>query len=137
MADQTKIRLTQLKGLSHKPSAQRLILKGLGLRKIGHTVEVRDTPSIRGMVEKVQHLVTVEVLRGEAKLFGARYRNADGTPKTAAKAPKAPKAPKAEAAPKAPKAAAAPKAPKAPKEAAAPKAPKAPKAAKAEAADKK
>ena len=111
MADQTKIRLTQTRGLSHKPEAQRLILKGLGLRKIGHTVEVRDTPAMRGMVEKVQHLVIVEVLRGEAALFGGRHRNADGTAKAkagAAKAAKAPKkaaAPKTEAAEKAPKAA--------------------------------
>jgi large subunit ribosomal protein L30 len=79
MAEHTKIRLTQLKGLSHRPEAQRLILKGLGLRRIGHTVEVRDTPAIRGMVVKVQHLVAVEVLKGQAKLFGGRHRNADGT----------------------------------------------------------
>ena len=90
MADATKIRVTQTKGLSHKPEAQRLILKGLGLRKIGHTVEVRDTPATRGMVEKVQHLVTVEVLKGEAKLFGGRHRNADGTPKASKPAAKAP-----------------------------------------------
>ncbi len=77
----TKIVVTQLKGLSHKSEAQRLILKGLGLRRIGHTVELRDTPAIRGMVEKVQHLVAIEVRQGEAKLFGARHRNADGTPK--------------------------------------------------------
>ena len=83
MAETTKIRVTQLRGLSHRPEAQRLILKGLGLRRIGHTVEVRDTPAIRGMVEKVQHLVTVEVLRGEAALFGLRHKNADGTAKTA------------------------------------------------------
>lgn len=85
MADTLKIRVTQLKGLSHKPEAQRLILKGLGLRRIGHTVELRDTPAIRGMVEKVQHLVAVEVLKGEAKLFGLRHKNADGTPKSSKK----------------------------------------------------
>jgi large subunit ribosomal protein L30 len=83
MADQTKIRVTQLRGHSHKPSAQRLILKGLGLRRIGHTVELRDTPAIRGMVEKVQHLVSVQVVKGEAALFGLRHKNADGTPKNA------------------------------------------------------
>jgi ribosomal protein L30 len=62
--------------LSHKPNAQRLILKGLGLRKIGHVVEVRDTSAIRGMVEKVQHLVNVEVLKGTAELFGLRHKKA-------------------------------------------------------------
>ncbi|MBM4280173.1 MAG: 50S ribosomal protein L30 [Deltaproteobacteria bacterium] len=81
MSNATKIRVTQLRGLSHKPEAQRLILRGLGLRRIGHTVELRDTPAVRGMVEKVQHLVSVQVLKGEAALFGGRHRNADGTPK--------------------------------------------------------
>jgi large subunit ribosomal protein L30 len=81
MSNATKIRVTQLRGLSHKPEAQRLILKGLGLRRIGHTVELRDNPAIRGMIEKVQHLVSVQVLKGEAALFGGRHRNADGTPK--------------------------------------------------------
>jgi large subunit ribosomal protein L30 len=81
MSNPTKIRVTQLRGLSHKPEAQRLILKGLGLRRIGHTVELRDNPAIRGMIEKVQHLVSVQVLKGEAALFGGRHRNADGTPK--------------------------------------------------------
>jgi large subunit ribosomal protein L30 len=85
MSDSTKIRVTQLKGLAQKPEAQRLIIKGLGLRRIGHTVELRDTPAIRGMIVKVQHIVKVEVLRGEAKLFGARHRDAHGQPKAAAK----------------------------------------------------
>jgi large subunit ribosomal protein L30 len=81
MSESTKICVTQLRGLSHKSEAQRLILKGLGLRRIGHTVELRDTPAIRGMVIKVQHLVKVEVKKGEAALFGLRHKNADGTPK--------------------------------------------------------
>ncbi|MDG1012700.1 MAG: 50S ribosomal protein L30, partial [Luminiphilus sp.] len=33
---------------------------GLGLRRIGHTVEVEDTPSVRGMINKVHYLVRVE-----------------------------------------------------------------------------
>jgi large subunit ribosomal protein L30 len=33
---------------------------GLGLRRIGHTVEVEDTPSVRGMINKVNYLVRVE-----------------------------------------------------------------------------
>jgi large subunit ribosomal protein L30 len=83
MSQSTKICVTQLRGMSHKSEAQRLIIKGLGLRRIGHTVELRDTPAIRGMVEKVQHLVAVEVKKGEAALFGRRHKNADGTPKKA------------------------------------------------------
>lgn len=85
MADKkTMIVVTQRRGLSHKPEAQRLILKGLGLRRIGHTVTLRDNPAIRGMIEKVQHLVDVEVRFGEAPLFGARHRTAEGTPKAPA-----------------------------------------------------
>ncbi len=36
------------------------IVQGLGLRRIGHTVEVLDHPAMRGMIQKVRHLVTVE-----------------------------------------------------------------------------
>jgi large subunit ribosomal protein L30 len=35
-------------------------IKGLGLRRIRHSVELKDTPSIRGMIHKVRHLVAVE-----------------------------------------------------------------------------
>ncbi|MAC47891.1 50S ribosomal protein L30 [Oceanospirillum beijerinckii] len=38
----------------------KLCVKGLGLRRIGHTVELEDTPSVRGMINKVNYLVTVE-----------------------------------------------------------------------------
>lgn len=38
---------------------QRATVKGLGLRRIGHTVEVEDTPSVRGMINAVRHLVAV------------------------------------------------------------------------------
>jgi large subunit ribosomal protein L30 len=79
----TVIKVTQRRGLSHKPQGQRLIIQGLGLRRIGHTVTLQDTPAIRGMIEKVQHLVDVEVTKGSAPLFGRRHINADGTPKKA------------------------------------------------------
>jgi large subunit ribosomal protein L30 len=36
------------------------VVTGLGLRRIRHTVELKDSPSIRGMIHKVRHLVTVE-----------------------------------------------------------------------------
>jgi large subunit ribosomal protein L30 len=36
------------------------VVRGLGLRRIRHTVEVPDTPEVRGMIHKVRHLVTVE-----------------------------------------------------------------------------
>ena len=39
---------------------QLAVVKGLGLRRIRHTVELKDTPDARGMIHKVRHLVTVE-----------------------------------------------------------------------------
>jgi len=79
----TQIEVTQTRGLSHKPTTQKLTLRGLGLRGIRHTVVLRDTPAIRGMIEKVQHLVSVRVFEGEAKLFGRRHHTPDGKPKKA------------------------------------------------------
>ncbi|WP_290704059.1 50S ribosomal protein L30 [Amphritea sp.] len=38
----------------------KLCVKGLGLRRIGHSVEVEDTPSVRGMIHKVNYMVRVE-----------------------------------------------------------------------------
>jgi len=38
----------------------KLCIKGLGLRRIGHTVEVEDTPSVRGMINKVSYMLRVE-----------------------------------------------------------------------------
>jgi large subunit ribosomal protein L30 len=39
---------------------QLAVVRGLGLRRIRHTVELQDTPSTRGMIHKVRHLVEVE-----------------------------------------------------------------------------
>lgn len=38
----------------------KLCVQGLGLRRIGHSVEVEDTPSVRGMIHKVNYMVRVE-----------------------------------------------------------------------------
>ena len=38
---------------------QSVVVKGLGLRRLGHSVEVVDNPSVRGMIHKVRHLVRV------------------------------------------------------------------------------
>jgi len=43
-----------------KPSAQRAVLAGLGLKKVNGTVTLKDTPETRGMIRKVDHLVRVE-----------------------------------------------------------------------------
>jgi large subunit ribosomal protein L30 len=59
MANPT-IKITLKKSPINRPEKQKLILKGLGLRKMRQTVERPNTPQIRGMVRKVIHLVDVE-----------------------------------------------------------------------------
>ncbi|MDH3994126.1 MAG: 50S ribosomal protein L30 [Gammaproteobacteria bacterium] len=54
------IKVTQLKSSFGRLKNHRVCLAGLGLRRIGHTVEVEDTPSVRGMINKVHYLVRVE-----------------------------------------------------------------------------
>jgi large subunit ribosomal protein L30 len=49
-----------------RPEKHRKVLKGMGLTKMNKTVELEDTPSIRGMVNKVVHLVNVEENANEA-----------------------------------------------------------------------
>jgi large subunit ribosomal protein L30 len=54
------IKVTQRKSRNGSDKRQRDTLRSLGLRRIGQTVEVNDTPQIRGMIHKVRHLVEVE-----------------------------------------------------------------------------
>ena len=56
----TKLRVTQVKSEIGYDRRQRKTLLGLGLRGLNKTVEVVDTPSVRGMIAKVSHLVRVE-----------------------------------------------------------------------------
>ncbi len=70
----THIWVKQLRGHAGKPKAQRLVLEGLGLKRIGDERILRDNPAIRGMVEKVHHMIQIEVRPGEAPLTGARSR---------------------------------------------------------------
>jgi large subunit ribosomal protein L30 len=55
-----KIRITLTKSPIGYEKSQRATVNALGLRKMHQTVEQEDTPVIRGMVNKVSHLVTVE-----------------------------------------------------------------------------
>lgn len=57
-----KIKITQIKSGIDRPERQKRTLIALGLRKMLSSVEVEATPQIRGMVEKVHHLVKVEEL---------------------------------------------------------------------------
>ena len=60
MTSPKKIKVTQVKGLRGALSEHKASVLGLGLRRIRHTVELEDTPSIRGMINKVPYLVKVE-----------------------------------------------------------------------------
>ena len=53
------IKVKQIKSKIGYPVDQKRTLEAIGLRKIGQTVEKEDTPSLRGMIRKVHHLVTV------------------------------------------------------------------------------
>ena len=54
------VRITQLKSSIGRLPKHRATLKGLGLRRIRHTVELEDTPSVRGMINKVYYMIKVE-----------------------------------------------------------------------------
>ncbi len=54
-----RIRLQQVKSEIGYNRRQRATLRGLGIRRLHKVVEVEDTPSVRGMINKVSHLVTV------------------------------------------------------------------------------
>lgn len=70
----THLKVTQVRSLIGETEKHRLVVKGLGLRRIGHSIELVDTPATRGMVERVQHLITVEVHKGAANTLSARAR---------------------------------------------------------------
>ena len=52
--------VTQVRSTAGRLKQHQACVKGLGLRRIGHTVEVEDTPSVRGMINKVNYLIKVE-----------------------------------------------------------------------------
>ena len=53
------VRVTQRKSRNGADKRQLDTLRSIGLRRIGHTVEVSDSPQMRGMLHKVRHLVEV------------------------------------------------------------------------------
>jgi large subunit ribosomal protein L30 len=57
-----KVRITQTRSTIKRPERQLRTIQSLGLGKIHSTVEVEYTPQIKGMVDKVSHLVTVKEL---------------------------------------------------------------------------
>ncbi len=59
MADKT-ITVKLVKSISGRQKKHQACVRGLGLRRIGHCVKVEDTPSVRGMINKVSYLVSIE-----------------------------------------------------------------------------
>lgn len=57
-----KVKIKQVKSLIKRPKKQKATIKALGLGKIDKSVEVEATPQIRGMINKVEHLVDVTEL---------------------------------------------------------------------------
>ena len=58
MANKT-LKVTLKKSAIGFDTKQKLVMKGLGLRRLHHTVELPDTPATRGMIHKVRHLVEI------------------------------------------------------------------------------
>jgi large subunit ribosomal protein L30 len=54
------LKITLVKSMIGRPEKHRKVLRGMGLTKLNRTVELKNTPSVRGMVEKVSHLVVAE-----------------------------------------------------------------------------
>jgi large subunit ribosomal protein L30 len=66
MVDKTKktaaamVKVTQIKSAIGRIESHRACVRGLGLRRLNHTVELQDTPAVRGMIDKVGYLLKVE-----------------------------------------------------------------------------
>jgi large subunit ribosomal protein L30 len=63
MADRTggkRIKVTQVRSTIGFNKKQKDVVRSLGLRRIRHTIEVPDTPEVRGIIQKIRHLVVVE-----------------------------------------------------------------------------
>jgi large subunit ribosomal protein L30 len=56
----SSVRVTWVKSMIGYNERQRATLRGLGLRRLNQTVELKDAPQVRGMISKVAHLVRVE-----------------------------------------------------------------------------
>jgi large subunit ribosomal protein L30 len=57
-----KLKITMVKSMIGRSASQRAVLKGLGLRRINHSVVREDTPAIRGMVRKLEFMLRVETI---------------------------------------------------------------------------
>jgi large subunit ribosomal protein L30 len=84
-----KLRVTQTKSTISHIARNRATVRALGLKRIGHTVEVPDNPATRGMVRQVRFLVTVEEIGGDNTRSG-RSRGSSAAAEPAEGAPAVP-----------------------------------------------
>ncbi len=56
----SRLKITLVRSMVGRPEKHRKVLQGMGLTRMNKTVELQDTPAIRGMANKVSHLVRVE-----------------------------------------------------------------------------
>jgi large subunit ribosomal protein L30 len=61
-----KLKITLIRSMIGRPEKHRKVLRGMGLTKVNRTVELEDTPAIRGMVHAVSHMVRAEESSDEA-----------------------------------------------------------------------
>ena len=62
-----KLNITLVKSMIGRPEKHRKVVRGMGLRKLNKSVQLEDTPSTRGMIHAVSHLVKVEEYDDEVK----------------------------------------------------------------------
>jgi len=62
VSNMSKVKITQVRSLIDRPSRQRRTIQALGLGRINKSVEVNLTPQIQGMINHVNHLISVKVL---------------------------------------------------------------------------
>jgi len=75
-----KLRVTLVKSpISHNP-ANRATVRALGLHRIGETVEINDTPAVRGMVRHVRFLIKTEEVDGATATGGETAKAKDAAP---------------------------------------------------------
>ena len=60
------VKVTLIRSMIGRPERHRRVLQGMGLTRLNKTVELKDTPEIRGMINKVSHLVSTEEKVDEA-----------------------------------------------------------------------
>ena len=74
-----RLRVTQIKSTISHIARNRATIRALGLKRIGHTVEIADNPATRGMVRQVRFLVSVEEVGGSKQHVAAAPAGATPT----------------------------------------------------------